>query len=481
MPALYLGHAVAAVLLLFCSGLPRKLREQTTVAVAVVGTALGLALVFGYDNPWRTTQLDRDTAMIVGTACACAWVLAAVLGPGGDRWRTGALVGVGCTGLALFAANRWAVPALLFWLVSSAATVALALRPRGQGVAVFWIGAADAVLIGGLIAHAVQSDSWRLSGSIAGWPRWAVLGALLARAGVVPRIGIWQTLRSSAAAAVPLAAGGAFISLGRFVGGPLPWTGVGLMVAAVAVLAWSLWGRTLVASTVGAWPVLLMTAAALISPATIGRAGVTACLAATLIALWPSSAGRARVPRGFGIALLPPFVGFGVVLSAAVVAFDRAADAPTTLRSAPWTAAAAILPLAVAGGVLLGLNAALQSRAAPRDMGGAIATWVVTLGALVAGFVEPGGFLDPVRIRILYIVAVAVGLGATYASIAVRHEDEIGPIAEGPDATLFDAGLVAIPSRLERALTWFAAAALAAAALGVGWLTLDGLRNGFLS
>lgn len=481
MPFLYLGHVVAALVLVGVGRLPRRLRGDATVAVCAVGIAAGVGLVIADGHAWRTTLLDESSALIVGSASACAWLLAAVLGPAWERWRAGALVGVASTGVALFAANQWIVPALLFWLAAGVAVAVLTLRPGGQGVAFLWMGAADAAVVAGLVMHAVDTGSWRAPGLLSGVARWLVFGGGLARAGVLPRIGIWQTLRSSAAAMLPLAAGGSFVAMHRFVGGPLPWAGVALLAAGVVVLAWSLRAAALSASTLGAWPVLLMLAASVISPAAVGRAGLSCCLAVTLVALWPSSAGRARVPRGFALAFLPPFVGFGVVVSAAVVAFDRAAGAPTSLHSAPWTGAAAILPLAVAGGALLGLNAALQSRAAPRERPAGLATWLVAAGSLVAGFVSPGGFLAPGRVRILYGIAALIGFGAFYASVAAHHEDEIGPIEESRDATQFDPGLMTISRRLEKGLVWTAAAFALGAAVAVMWLTFDGLRNGFLS
>jgi hypothetical protein len=224
-----------------------------------------------------------------------------------------------------------------------------------------------------------------------------------------------------------------------------------------------------------------MLAAVSISPATAGRAGLAACLAVAIVAAWPSSAGRARMPRGLGMAFLPPFVGFGVVLSAAIAAFDRAADAPTSLDSAPWTAAAAILPVALAGGVVLGLHATLQSRAASRELAPAIATWILAGAALVAGFVEPGASDQPGRVRLLYAIAAAIGVAAVYVSLRRRHEEEIGPIEEGPGAPLFDPGLVTFSRRADTALTWAAATLVVAAAAGVGWLTFEGLKTGFLS
>jgi hypothetical protein len=481
MAALYLAHAVAALVLVVAAALPRRARGEVTVVVCLLGAAAGLALVFAPDIAWRTTVLDEASALIVGGSIACAWVLAAVLGPAWERWRTGALVGVASTGLALFAANQWVVPALLFWLIAGLATIALSLRPGGQGVAAAWIGVADAAVVAGLVGYAVIESSWSLPAAVTGWPRWVIFAGALARAGAIPRIGIWQTLRSAAAACLPLAAAGAFVVIHRFVGGPLPWAGVGLLAAGVAVLAWNLRSGALAASIVGPWPILLMLAAAVISPAAGGRAGLSACLVITLVALWPSSAGRARVPRGIALAFLPPFVGFGVVLSAAVVAFDRAAAAPTSLRSAPWTGAAAILPLAVAGGTLLALNAALQSRAAPRESAPGLATWFAAAAALVAGFLEPGGFIAPGRVRLLYGVAAAIGLAAFYISVASRHADEIGPIEEGPDATSFDPGLLAFSVRVERTLIWVATGAALAMTTTVVWLTWDGLKNGFLS
>ncbi|HEY7874184.1 MAG TPA: hypothetical protein VIG64_03570 [Actinomycetota bacterium] len=480
MAYLFLVHAAAALALVAISGLPRRVRSRGAVAIALLGTAAAVVLVF-VEGDWRTTAIDDDVARVVGAGIACAWVLAAALGPAGERWRTGALVGVASAGLALFAANEWVVPALLFWLVSSVALVLLVSRPRGQGVAALWIGVADAAFVVAVVAFALERETWALDGALTGWPRWLVLASLLARAGAVPRFGVWQSLRSPAAAAMPVAVAGSFVVMARLFGGPSPWVGVALLAAGVAVLALSLLGRALVASTVGAWPVLLMLAAAAISPATVGRAGVAGCLAVALVAAWPSSAGRARIPRGLGIAFLPPFVGFGVVLSAAIAAFDRAADAPTTLGSAPWTGAAAILPLALAGGVVLGLNAALQSRAAPREPAPALVTWALAVAALAAGFLDPGAVGGLGRVRVLYAIAAVVGAAAVYVSLARHHEDEIVAVDEGADATAFDPGLMTLPRRLESAAAWATVVVVAGMATGVGWLTYEGLRNGFLS
>lgn len=481
MALLFLVHVAAAAVLVAGARLPRRARSRLAVIVPGAGAAAGVWLAFASDGAWRTTSLEPDVSRIVGAGIACAWVLAAVLGPPGERWRAGALVGVAATGLALFAANEWVVPALLFWLGSSVALVALMVRPRGQGLAALWVGLADAAFVGAIIAYSLEHETWVFSESLTGWPRWLAFAALLARAGALPRVGVWQTLRSPAAAGLPIAVAGSFVVMARVVGGPSPWAGVGLLAAAVAVLALALLGKTLVASMLGAWPVLLMLAAAAISPGTVGRAGVAACLAVALVAAWPSSAGRARIPRGLGIAFLPPFIGFGVVLSAAVAAFDRAADAPTSLDSAPWTGAAAILPLALAGGVALGLTAALQSRAAARETAPALATWGLSVAALAVGFLDPGAVGGPGRVRVLYAVAAAVGVAAVYISIARHHEDHIGPIEEGADAPLFDAGLMTVPRRIETILVGAAATAMVGAAAGVGWFTFEGLRNGFLS
>lgn len=478
MPVLYFAHALAAGALVVVGRLPRRARATATMAVCALAGACGVLLAIVGGDPWRTTSPHDAATAIAGAAIAGAWLAAAVLGPPGERWRTGALVGSTATGLALFAANDWVVPALLFWLASSVALVALTAR-RGQTWAALWIVAGDAAVAIALLAHA-GTDSWRLPATVTGWPRWLLLGAAIVRAGAIPRVGSWQSLRSSSAAALPLAAGGAFVVVDRFVGGPLPWAGVGLLAGSVVVLVWSLWARSLVAATVGAWPALVMLAAAAIAPAATERAGIAACLGATLVALWPSSAGRARVPRGFALAFLPPFIGFGAVTSAAVVAFDRAASAPTSWRSAPWTTSAAILPLAVAGGALLGLNAALQSRAARQERAAAFGTWLVAGAALVVGFADPGGAALG-RVRVLYAVATLVGLAAVYASVAAHHADEIGPIAEGPDATRFEDGLISLSGRIETAF----ALATGVVAIGTGaavlWLAYEGLRTGFLS
>jgi hypothetical protein len=481
MAGLVLCHAVAGLLLVAASRLPRRVRARAAIGVAVVGAACGAALALSGDGAWRTLSMDDDVARVVGTGIGCAWVLAAVLGPPGERWRTGALVGVAGSGLALFAGNGWVVPALLFWLASGTAVVVLTLRPRGQGLASVWQGLADGAVVVALVGFALEHETWSLPDRLTGWSRWVALGGLLARAGVVPRLGPWQSLRSSAAAGLPIGIAASFVVMERFVGGPLPWLGVGLLGAGVVVLGLALAGRTLVASMLGAWPVSVMLAASAVSPATTAVAGAAATLAVALVGAWPSSAGRSRIPRGLAISFLPPFVGFGVVLSAAIAAFDEAARAPTSLDSAPWTGAAAILPLALAGGVVLGLSAALQSRAAAREPGPALATWVLAVAALAAGFLDPGAVGDDGRVRALYAVAAAAGVIAVYVSLARHHEDDIVAVEEGPDSPLFDAGLLRVPARVEGALAWASVAALVASAAGVGWITFEGLKNGFLS
>src|SRR5918999_5800336 len=101
MPALYLSHAVAAALLVVGARLPRRARSRWAVIVALVGAVAGAGLAIASDGQWRTTTMAPEIGRLIGAGIACAWLLTAVLGPAGERWRTGAYVGVASTGLCL--------------------------------------------------------------------------------------------------------------------------------------------------------------------------------------------------------------------------------------------------------------------------------------------------------------------------------------------------------------------------------------------
>src|SRR5918992_1662550 len=116
MSMLYLAPAACSVLLVAGARLPRRARSRWGVAVALAGAAAATGLAVAGERDWRTTSLDADVALVVGAGSACAWVLAAVLGPAGERWRTGALVGIASAGFGLFAGNQWVAPGLLFWI-----------------------------------------------------------------------------------------------------------------------------------------------------------------------------------------------------------------------------------------------------------------------------------------------------------------------------------------------------------------------------
>jgi hypothetical protein len=191
----------------------------------------------------------------------------------------------------------------------------------------------------------------------------------------------------------------------------------------------------------------------------------------------PWTGSRAGFERGLLVAAVPLTAGFGIVTAGATVSFERATGASTRLASAPWTAVAALLPAALAGGVVLAGRAA---RTAARGLvpEAVLATWALLAASVVVGL-APGilggsdtGLGASGGVAFLQGVALAVGIGA---AVATRRW---GLALDLPATrTTLDAPA---PAPLPRQLAWASGAIAVATAGAAGWLTVWGLQVGFL-
>lgn len=481
--SLYLGHAVIGVALLATRSFKRELRSAALLGGSALGALLGAALYLVRDSNagWRTTELEAPTAALVAVAIPCAWILLGALDQGSGRSEAGCLIGVACSGLALFATNEWVVPATLYWVASSLALVAMT-PGRSAAPARVAVLVSDVGVVVALAGHSLGLVTWRMPLPAEGWPYWVLLGALVVRAGALPQLGIWVALKSrTGACGLPLLVAGGFALLHGPAGGPQVGAGLALLVVALASCFWALMGRDLVLATVAAWPVSLTLGVGLISPDAVTRAGIAAVLAVTAVVLWPHCLGRAEAGRGLLLAFVPATAGFGVIVAGALEAFERATESTTVIESAPWAAAAALLPAALAAGVALG--ARLGRRLEPMDPHHLplVASWLV-VGVSVLMGVLPEGVLDlesgpasTSRTVWLHLVALGAGIGAAFVS-AARSSRVIPRRVEG---RLRTGAVLARPS-FAAPLTWFSVALGLAALGGALWFTYEGLKAGFL-
>lgn len=483
MAFLYLGHAIIGIALLAARPLNRRLRAAAVVVGSAlgIGTGVALFLVRGSEEVWRTTEIDPRTGALLGLAVACSWLLLGALDGGRGRWDSGCLVGIACTGLLLFATNRWVVPGLLFWIVSSLAILVLIRGERGAASARVAVAASDAAVVGALAAYCLDHATWRMPAGTEGWPYWVILAAAVVRAGALPKTGVWGALAlPGAVAGLPLLVAGSFsLLLGPGSGARVGAADV-LLVVALTSCFWAFTSKQLPLTVVVAWPVALALGVALIAPQAVTRAGAAAILALSAAALWPHCLGQAEAERGLLLAFVPATAGFGVIVAGALEAFRRATETISVVDAAPWAAAAALLPTALAGGIALGARMGRRREPVERAVLPLGATWLVFGVALAVGFLPP----EPVgltaadatdRTVVLHVVALVAGIGAAVL-IAGRREADVSRRKEGSlTIDVFAAG----PSGAG-ALTAISAVVAVAAATGVLWLTYEGLKVGFL-
>jgi hypothetical protein len=481
---LYLGHAVIGLALLAARPLGRRARAVAVLAGSATGALLGAALYFVGDSEavWRTTEVEAPAAALIAVAIACSWILLGGLDRGTGRVDTGCLVGIACSGLALFATNEWVVPASLFWVASSLALVSLTRGAVGAAPARLAVLVSDVATIAALAAHSLDQQTWRMPGEIEGWPYWVLLAAVAVRAGALPHLGVWAALRSPAGACgLPLLVAGGFALLLGPVAGPRVAAGLALLLVALGSCFWALMGKELLLGAVAAWPVSLTLGVALISTDAVTRAGIAAALAVTAVALWPYCLGRAEAERGLLLSFVPTTAGFGVIVAGALEAFGRATETTSVIEAAPWAAVAALLPAALASGVALGARMGRRLEPLNHEALPLAASWIV-VGLSVSIGVLPEGFLDletgsgaTARTVWLHLAALAAGIGAAFL-FAGRSGHWIPRRAEGRLLM----GTLAVKPSFAAPLEWVSVALGLVAVGGVLWLTYEGLRVGFL-
>lgn len=481
LQVLFLAHAAIAIFMIFTRPLPEPGRARLVRAGAVAGMGAAGVLFFtrGTEASWGAARLDPASGAISAVAIFCAWALVATGVGGRGRWDVGALVGAAATGLALFATSRWIVPAMLFWVVVSLATAASVPRSRRSAAVWLVLALSDASFVGGSIALSLEAETWRLPAAVEGWFVVPLVAAILLRAGVVAGEGTWELSSGPQTALLPLVIASGFALVPSVSGGDEIYVALGILLIAITLAAWSVFSSSASTGLIGAWITSTMLAATWIDPAVLARAGVTALLGATVIALWPASAGRAHAERGLLLAAVPLTVGFGVIVGGAVVSFERARTATTVLESAPWSAFGALLPVALAAGVTLGAGLGRRREPERYEPAAVLATWGIVGIALLLGLSPrpdlafSGGGSAATRGMLLYVVAALIAAGAARlvgAAPRATMEAVPPPIAPGPRLSGVPARAVAL-----------AAAVAAVPTLGaVASFTYHGLRTGFL-
>ena len=475
--ALCLGHAAIGAVLLVLSGAGAATRRRAIEAGAAAGAGLAVALIgagVAGGRAWRSVAFEAEGAVPAGFAIACAWVLVGAVGAREGRTADAALAGVAASGLALAATGRFVVPALLFWLCSSAALAALG---GVGGARRLWpaLALSDAAVCAAVIAGVSRTDEWTFASAGGDLFFW-LLAAGAAVRGAVFLSGPGTAAGTRAVAAAPLLAGGA-VSLAVRAARPEPWAALGVLALAGVALAVALRRDSLSPRHVAAWPAGLALAVCFVTPGHAPLAGAVAALAVTAAGLMPFTGDRAGFERGLLVAAVPLTAGFGIVLAGATASFERATGAATSLESAPWTGVAALLPAALAGGVVLGGRAA---RAAARELvpEAVLATWALLAAAVLVGLAPGlvGGSEASLGTTggdaVLRGVALVGGVGA---AVATRRW---GVVLQPELPRTISPALVAEP--LVPPLVWLSAGVGAAAAVAAGWLTVAGLRVGFL-
>jgi hypothetical protein len=471
--ALFFGNAFLSAVLLGVSVLAVDARDRFARALAGAGVLLGVAVFLFRDSlvGWRGTHAVPADLAIAGVAIACAWGLVMSLDLKGDRWWAGALVGVASSGVLVFSTAVWTVPALLFLGCASAAW-GLATA-RGSRAAWISIGLSDAALVAVLVADALDRDGWEtptkagLSLSI------ALLVSAALRAGVVPRLGALGTVATPAAVMGPLLLATSLISVARWVQRPLAYAAAGVLVVALGISAWAVLRRTLRPAIVGVWPVSLAGALILASERATVPAAVSGVLGMTLVCLWPHALERGRLSRGLVLSGVVPSVAFGALAIAARESFANATAGGEPVEVAGWVIFSAMLPVAFAMGVALGVFAARTATEGDYHPEAVFMTWVLLGASIVTGVVlgtsAVFGALGGGPAAILFALAVATG---TFA--AIRNEHRAAPA--DPSALV----LVDGPLPLGRWVTFAALALHVAVAGAVMWIAFLGLQVGFL-
>ena len=477
-------------------------RRWILVVVSGLGICAGVALAArsGAAEEWRTTSRS-EIAVIAGAGAACAWLLVVATLPRARDVLTHASIGVASAGLALATVNEWVVPTLVFWLCSSLGIATVLRRTDRALPGLVVLFASDATLVVVLGLEALEGARWTLPAGLEGWPSYALLAAAALRAGVVPGTGPWGALDRRAAPALPLLVAGSLWMLGVALEGSDRWGPIVLLIAAGGAALWALAARAPAGSGVAAASVGLLLAAAVTAPSALLAAGLTAVLAVTFGALVAASP-RAPSPEGaLLLCALPPSAGFLAVVAAWSAALANTVRSDELVDRVPWVLVAGlfagVLALTLAASVRLAA-ALVPGRPSNRDEGApplpveAVSPgWTPVLAAaravaLVSASVVfwPGEWLDvegsswvdgPPNDPLFGAALVAAAVAAWLAVRRGRPEPEVETPELVPGVTPFPrSGVIA------RAVAMLAVVLALGVIGGVGWLTFEGLRLGFL-
>jgi hypothetical protein len=482
---LYSVHTLLAVVLAASTLVAREWRRPILLVAAAVGFAGGvsLALASGDETGWRSTTLGQPQGPIAGAAVACAWLLAGALGS--DRTLgSAALVGLASTGVLLATLGDWIVPALVLWLTSSVALVALVSMGGLRVGALLALGVSDLALVGAFSLHALVERSWTVPLSLGGLPLALAAASFVVRSGALPLTGIWETLDSRAAPALPLLLGGPLALLGVPLSGSGPWVSFAALVAALGLSGLALFGPELRLSMIGSWPVWLSLGLIAAAPVVLIPVALAALLSLSAVALWPATHGSARSSRGVLLGLLPITAGWMAVVGSAVVTFERE-GASSGGRPVAWSLIAGLLPLIVAAGVALATRVARQSVPNTSEPPARWATHALLVGSLCMGLLPPSavglardtlGDLD----RVLILNGAAVGLAFLAGAISYVRGPRGWP-SVGANVEAIGGTLVYSEDRADNAVMVGVFALIALGSLAtVVYLAFEGLSYGFL-
>jgi len=473
---MFLGHAVLALVLLASSRTPDPVRGRIVRVAGWVGVASGLWMFATRDSlpAWRGLEMGAQEAAIVGVAVACTWGLVMALDLATDRWWAGALAGVAATATVGFAAGRWTILILLFLGCGSVAMALAASRSGRAG----WLSlaASDAGLVAVLVADVVSRDEWGAPGNLDDLLLVPLLVSGAVRAGLFVRLGPLGVLGRPAAVMAPLALAVGLVSVARWVERPLPLAGAGVLLLAIAIAAWCVLRRSLDPGIAGVWPVALGGALLLTSDRATVPASIAAVVGMTIVCLWPDAIERGRLSRALVLSGLAPTIVFGAIGITAREAFVRATSDGDAVDVAAWVVVSALLPIAFASGVAIGIYSARSKGPGGYHPEAVFMTWVLLGSSIVAGFAmgpsEVYGALGGGPAAVTFGVAIALG-----AAAALRAATSTGEVHR-PAASC--SVMLGSPPRLGIWAPALAIALLVGGASATAWITVRGLQQGFL-
>jgi hypothetical protein len=468
---LMLGHALLGLIGAATLRSSDEHQERAAAWAAALGLVLALSTWLARDLgwEWRSVSLGATDASLIAAATGGAWLL--VLADPRRHAVQVACIGVAATGLAMFAANGWVVPALLFWTVSSISLIAL--DPYATPMSRLVLAIADVGVVVALGLGALDAETWSAREALEGWPAWIALVAGILRAGALPAFGVWGLQ----AASLPLVTVGAFAIL-RLPGGlARPGVTLVLLVLALGAAAWSAWVKRPTASVLGAWVVALMASCGYLVPEARPRAAVTAAVVVALVSLWPIALGRAGAERALVLALVPATLGFGALIAGATYSFERAVAEPAAMDAAPWAAIAVLLPLAAAAGAWVGATLGRRREPERFEPSAVLATWSLVALALVAGLPPTAELSWPEGGRGTWLAGVAVIVGLAAARF-FPHRAAPSVMVDAPQVP--ERSHVRLPRALRGAVVGATSLVMAGSIAVTSWVTLRGLEVGFL-